>query len=76
MSRPLLIQSTSRIDYNDPIMLEAKLGHLDFPYIENVHNYGSNSSLRFIIENTGEQPHPMHMHGTKHMAKAYDVSMC
>lgn len=54
---------TFRVDYNDPILLETKLGNIDFPYIENTHNYGSNKSLRFIVENTGNQPHPMHMHG-------------
>ncbi|KAK5122674.1 hypothetical protein LTR85_003937 [Meristemomyces frigidus] len=54
---------TFRVDFNDPILLESKLGNLDFPEVENVHDYGSNSSLRFVIENTGEQPHPMHMHG-------------
>ena len=54
---------TFRIDYNDPILLEAKLGNLDFPFIENVHNYGTNKSVRFIIENAGNQPHPMHLHG-------------
>lgn len=48
-----------RSDYNDPILLEAKLGNLDFPEICNVHNYGSNASVRFVIENTGVQPHPM-----------------
>ncbi|KAK3676639.1 hypothetical protein LTR78_003414 [Recurvomyces mirabilis] len=54
---------TFRVNYNDPMLLEAKLGNLNFPYIENVHNYGNNKSLLFVIENTGPQPHPMHVHG-------------
>nr|POE62972.1 oxidoreductase ops5 [Quercus suber] len=54
---------TFRADYNDPVLLEAKLGNLDFPYERNVHNYGTNRSVRFIIENAGVQPHPMHLHG-------------
>ena len=54
---------TFRVDYNDPILLEAKLGNLDFPYIRNVHNYGTNNSILFVFENTGNQPHPMHLHG-------------
>ena len=54
---------TFRADYNDPILLEAKLGNLDFPYVRNVHNYGTNNSVRFVFENTGTQPHPMHLHG-------------
>ncbi|KAK0247866.1 hypothetical protein LTS09_016966 [Friedmanniomyces endolithicus] len=79
-----LANRTFRADYNDPILLEAKQGSLDFPYIENVHNYGepcllfcsswspptllisppgTNRSIRFVFENTGAQPHPMHLHG-------------
>ena len=54
---------TFRADYNDPLLLDSKDGNLDFPYIRNVHNYGSNASVRLIIENTGNQPHPMHLHG-------------
>ncbi|KAK1812164.1 hypothetical protein LTR12_013437 [Friedmanniomyces endolithicus] len=79
-----LANRTFRADYNDPILLEAKQGNLDFPYIENVHNYGeshllsysswspptllipstgTNRSIRFVLENTGAQPHPLHLHG-------------
>ncbi len=58
-----LANQTFRIDYNDPILLETKLGNLDFPAIRSVHNYGTNSSVRFILENPGNQPHPMHLHG-------------
>ncbi|KAI2628639.1 putative multicopper oxidase [Hypoxylon sp. NC1633] len=54
---------TFRVDYNDPQLLNARDGNFNFPHIQNVHDYGSNSSLRFIIENTGFQPHPVHMHG-------------
>lgn len=54
---------TFRTNYNDPMLLEAKLGNMDFPYIGNVHNYGSNSSILFVVENTGPMPHPMHLHG-------------
>ncbi|KAI0025995.1 Cupredoxin [Xylariomycetidae sp. FL0641] len=54
---------TFRVDYNDPQLLNAKQADLDFPYIQNVHNYGSNSSVRLVIENPGFQPHPMHIHG-------------
>lgn len=54
---------TFRIDYNDPLLLEASLGNIDFPPIRNVHNYGTNSTIRFVIENPVPQPHPMHLHG-------------
>ena len=54
---------TFRVDYNDPMLLEAKLGNLDFPEIRNVVNYGTNNSVRLVLENPGNQPHPMHLHG-------------
>lgn len=54
---------TFRVNYNDPILLRANQGDNDYPEIENVHNYGTNKTLRFIIENPGNQYHPMHMHG-------------
>lgn len=54
---------TFRVDYNDPILLETKLNQLDFDYTKNVHNYGSNNTVRFIVENPGVAPHPMHLHG-------------
>ncbi|KAI1851207.1 hypothetical protein JX265_006165 [Neoarthrinium moseri] len=54
---------TFRVDYNTPQLLNAEEGNLTFPYIQNVHNYGSNNSLRFVIENPGAEPHPMHLHG-------------
>jgi FtsP/CotA-like multicopper oxidase with cupredoxin domain len=54
---------TFRVDFNTPQLLNAKNGDLDFPWIQNVHDYGSNASLRFVIQNTGRQPHPMHLHG-------------
>ena len=54
---------TFRVNYNDPILLRANEGQRDYPEIQNVHNYGTNKTLRFIIENPGNQQHPMHMHG-------------
>jgi FtsP/CotA-like multicopper oxidase with cupredoxin domain len=54
---------TFRINYNDPILLRANEGRNSYPEIENVHNYGTNNTPRFIIENPGNQHHPMHMHG-------------
>jgi FtsP/CotA-like multicopper oxidase with cupredoxin domain len=54
---------TMRVDYNDPMLLSINDGNLDFDDTRNVHNYGSNKTLRFVIENTGPRPHPMHLHG-------------
>ncbi|KAK3624798.1 hypothetical protein LTR22_023837, partial [Elasticomyces elasticus] len=54
---------TFRADYNEPILLDANQGKTDFDYLRNVHNYGTNNSVRLVVENTGAQPHPMHLHG-------------
>ena len=54
---------TFRIDYNDPMLLEAKMGNLSFPAIRNAHNYGTNNSVIFVFENPGTIIHPMHLHG-------------
>lgn len=54
---------TMRVDYNDPMLLDINQGNLEFDFMQNVHNYGTNKTLRFVIENTGPQPHPMHLHG-------------
>lgn len=56
--------STFRADYNDPLLLEAKLGQKTFPAENNVYNFGSSKSIRLVVYNyafTGY--HPMHMHG-------------
>jgi len=56
--------STFRADYNDPVLLDAKLGHQTFPSEYNVYDFGSSQSIRFVVYNyatTGA--HPMHMHG-------------
>ena len=56
--------STFRADYNDPLLLEAKLGNLDFAATSNVYNFGTAKTIRMVVYNyatTGA--HPMHMHG-------------
>jgi len=56
--------STFRADYNDPVLLEAKLGNTDFDPEWNVYNFGSNSSVRIVVYNTfAFSGHPMHLHG-------------
>lgn len=54
---------TMRVDYNDPMLYDVNDGQFEFDFMRNVHNYGSNKTIRFVIENTGPQPHPMHLHG-------------
>ncbi|KAK0115055.1 hypothetical protein ONS96_013525 [Cadophora gregata f. sp. sojae] len=51
-------------DYNDPDLLRAKLGNLSFPEVENVYNFGSNTSVRMVVYNhMALASHPMHIHG-------------
>ncbi|KAH8696460.1 multicopper oxidase [Talaromyces proteolyticus] len=55
--------SSFRADYNNPILLDVKAGNFSFPTEGNVYNFGSNSSVRLILNNTYSNPHPMHLHG-------------
>ncbi|KAK5018405.1 Cupredoxin [Cryomyces antarcticus] len=56
--------STFRADYNDPVLLEAKLGNTSFPPIWNVHNFGSDKTVRLVVYNHFTLgSHPMHLHG-------------
>ncbi|KAI0468796.1 multicopper oxidase [Xylaria cf. heliscus] len=54
---------TARVDYNNPTLLRVKNNDLDFGPDMNVMNFGTNSSIRFIINNPTPAPHPMHAHG-------------
>lgn len=59
-----LNNSTFRADYNDPLLLEAKLGREDFDPFANVYDFGDAKSVRIILYNHGLQgSHPMHIHG-------------
>lgn len=54
--------SSFRGNYNDPNIIDAHNGDLAFPPEYNVHNFGSNSSVRLIIKNTFQfGAHPMHV---------------
>ncbi|KAI0018816.1 multicopper oxidase [Xylariomycetidae sp. FL0641] len=54
---------SGRVDYNDPTLLQAKAGDLNFDPEANVMNFGTNSSIRFIVNNPTPAPHPIHAHG-------------
>lgn len=56
--------STFRADYNDPLLLEAKLGKRKFPSESNVYDFGGSKSIRLVVYNYAETGwHPMHLHG-------------
>lgn len=51
-------------DYNDPTLLEAKLGNNDYPPERAVYNLGTNSTVRIVMTSVGfPASHPMHIHG-------------
>jgi FtsP/CotA-like multicopper oxidase with cupredoxin domain len=54
--------SSFRGDYNDPVLLDTKAGNLTFPAEYNVHNFGTNSSVRIIVKNNFQfGAHPLHV---------------
>ncbi|KAI8627907.1 multicopper oxidase [Xylariaceae sp. FL1651] len=54
---------SARVDYNDPTLLQVKNNDFQFEPDMNVMNFGTNSSVRFIVNNPTPSPHPMHAHG-------------
>ncbi|KAM3071831.1 hypothetical protein ACMFMG_009688 [Clarireedia jacksonii] len=52
-----------RGDYNTPILLLADQNNYTYPEEWNVRNFGSNSSIRVIVNNPTPASHPMHLHG-------------
>lgn len=57
--------SSFRANYNEPILLLSNLGNNSYPASPqwNVYNFGSSSSVRFIINNPTGASHPIHLHG-------------
>ncbi|KAK6222654.1 hypothetical protein LQW54_000835 [Pestalotiopsis sp. IQ-011] len=54
---------SARVDYNNPTLLQAMDGNFTWDEDMNVINYGTNSSVRIIINNPLPAPHPIHAHG-------------
>lgn len=54
---------SARVDYNNPTLLQAKEGNFTFAPDMNVIDFGSNSSVKVIINNPTPAPHPIHAHG-------------
>ncbi|MCJ1470848.1 hypothetical protein MMC07_009495 [Pseudocyphellaria aurata] len=57
--------STFRGNFDHPVLLLAKAGNVSYPDDPdwNVYNFGYNSSIRIIVNNTSNGAHPMHLHG-------------
>ena len=54
-----------RANYDHPVFLLANAGNTSYPYDPqwNVYNYGTNNSVRLILNNPIPVAHPMHLHG-------------
>ncbi|MCJ1400473.1 hypothetical protein MMC11_003679 [Xylographa trunciseda] len=59
----LVNNQTFRADYNSPVLLLANQGNLTYPAEWSVMNFGSNSSIRVVVNNPSLASHPMHLHG-------------
>ena len=57
--------SPFRANYDHPVFLLANLGNFSYPDDPqwNVYNFGTNSSVRLIINNNSPASHPLHLHG-------------
>lgn len=58
-------KSSFRANYNDPILLLSNVGNNSYPDDPqwNVYNFGSNSSIRIVLNNLIGAAHPIHLHG-------------
>ncbi|KHN94902.1 laccase-1 precursor [Metarhizium album ARSEF 1941] len=55
---------TQYTDYNRPLMLEAYKGNFTFPDPKaNVYDFGTNRTVRIVLNTIYQSAHPMHLHG-------------
>ncbi|KAH9875831.1 hypothetical protein IAQ61_003296 [Plenodomus lingam] len=54
---------TQRSNYHRPLLLEAAQGNTTIPDEWNVYNFGSNRTVRIVLNTVYQSAHPMHLHG-------------
>jgi FtsP/CotA-like multicopper oxidase with cupredoxin domain len=55
---------TQYTNYNAPVMLQAYEGNFSFPSPDaNVFNFGTNRTVRIVLNTVYQSAHPMHLHG-------------
>lgn len=55
---------TQYTDYNAPVLLQAYKQNFSFPAPDaNVYNFGSNRTVRLVLNTVYQSAHPMHLHG-------------
>lgn len=52
-----------RTNFNEPVLLLAEQGNFSYPEEWNVKNFGSNTTVRVVVNNPSPASHPMHLHG-------------
>ncbi|MCJ1311797.1 hypothetical protein MMC25_005470 [Agyrium rufum] len=64
-----------RGNYDHPVLPLAYLGNTTYPDDPewNVYNFGSNSSMRFVIINNTTLTHPIHLHGHEYWVLAEGI---
>jgi FtsP/CotA-like multicopper oxidase with cupredoxin domain len=55
--------TSARVNYNHPILLLAEQGNITYPEDWNVKNFGTNTTVRVVVNNPSPASHPMHLHG-------------
>ena len=55
--------SSFRANYNNPLLLLAKVGNTSYPYDPdwNVYNTGNSQTIRLLVKNPTAAAHPMHI---------------
>ncbi|KAF3761909.1 hypothetical protein M406DRAFT_266287 [Cryphonectria parasitica EP155] len=60
----IMNNKTQYTDYNAPAMLQAAQGNYSFPEPDaNVYNFGTNKTVRIVLNTVYQSAHPMHLHG-------------
>lgn len=52
-----------RANYNYPVLLLADQGNFTYPAEWNTKNFGTNTTIRIVVNNPTPASHPMHLHG-------------
>lgn len=66
---------TQRANYNRPLLLEAAQGNTSFPEEWNVYDFGSNRTIRIVLNTIYQSAHPMHLHGHSFVSPLHKISL-
>lgn len=73
----LFNNATFRANYNNPLLLLAnQKNHTPFQPEWNIYNFGSNKTIRLVINNLYVAVHPMHIHGHNMVSQMPESPTC